>query len=215
MQLCRISGLHCEVAEKQTDLASALQACGDRACLIRPVPTFKGRDYLVKHCEHPRRRDDHLVGQCDQVLVVSRIDQVDLGALLDDLAQALRQQGMVLAQKGSEHQHAIELIKLGHPHAQPRHHGFTLIGGKIRLPQAMVDVLATQAAHQLLREVHFFQCRMGRCQQTDRGGAVPRTDVSQAFGHEFKRHLPLNLDPRPTLLDHRARQTRVRIEGLV
>ena len=100
MQLCRISGLHCEVAEKQTDLASAFQACGNRACLIRPAPSsFKGRDYPVKHCEHPRRRDDHLVGQCDQVLVVSRIDQVDLGALLDDLAQALRQQRMILAQK--------------------------------------------------------------------------------------------------------------------
>jgi hypothetical protein len=54
------------------------------------------------------------------------------------------------------------------------------VGGEIALAQAEIDVLAANAAQQLLREVQFFQRRMRAEQATDRRAAMSLGHVAQA-----------------------------------
>ena len=95
------------------------------------------------------------------------MDQIDLRAALGRLAQALRDQRMVLAQEGADHQHAVERADLGDRHAQPGRAGPLAVGGEIGLAQAEVDVVAAEAAHQLAEQVQFFERGMRRGERAD------------------------------------------------
>jgi hypothetical protein len=100
-----------------------------------------------------RRRGDGLGVESNQGIVVGAVQQIDLGAALGSLPQALRDQRMVFAQKGTDHQHAIQLRQLADAHAQPGHSKAFAVGGEIALPQARVKMFATQSAQQFLRQI--------------------------------------------------------------
>ena len=86
-----------------------------------------------------------------QQIIVGRMHDVDLRAALGGLAQAMRDQRMILAQEGADHQHAVELRHVGDLHAQPRRAGRLPSAEKSALAQAEIDVVAAQSAHELLR----------------------------------------------------------------
>ena len=93
-------------------------------------------------------------------------------AFLGHLPQSLREQRMVLAQEAADDEHAVERRELGDRHAEPGRALAPAIGAEVGLAQAIVDVLAAQAAHELLAEVHLLERRMRRHQRADGRSAV-------------------------------------------
>ena len=86
---------------------------------------------------------------------------------------------MILAQEAADDEHALERGEFADRHAEPGRTVPMAVGAEVRLAQAKVDVLAAQAANELLREVHLLQRRMRRHQRADRRGTVPLADALQ------------------------------------
>src|ERR1700693_2629623 len=112
----------------------------------------------------------------DQQLVSCGMQNGDLCAMLHRLTQALRKQWVILAQEAADDQHAVELGEFSDRHAEPGHGARSplryRIGGEIRLPETEIDVVAAQAARQLLCQIKLFERRVRRRQRADSRAAV-------------------------------------------
>src|SRR5216683_2483140 len=133
----------------------------------------------------------------DQQLVSCGMQNGNLRAMLRRLAQALRKQWVILAQEAADDQHAVELGKFSDRHAEPGYgtrsaHGYR-IGGEIRLPQTEIDVVAAQAARQLLCQMKLFERRVGREKRADSRAATLFTHPLESAHCVFKRGLPVRL----------------------
>jgi len=76
-----------------------------------------GLDDFRQRDRQLRRRDDASGEQLDQQVIVGRVENGNLRAALGRLAQALRDERMILAQETADDQHAVELAELGDRHA--------------------------------------------------------------------------------------------------
>ncbi len=99
-----------------------------------------------------RRGNDTLGMYLAEEFVLVCVDHVELTRPAHRLADAVRHQGVILAQIGAYYQHALETRHVGHRHAEPEAAMDLVIERKIRLPQTVIDVAATEAAHQLLQQ---------------------------------------------------------------
>jgi len=89
---------------------------------------------------------------------------VDLRAALRRLAQPVREQRVVLAQEGADHQHAVELFQLGDRHSQPRNALAPAVAREIRVPQPEIRRIA-----ELSCQVQLFEGGMRRSKNSQRG----------------------------------------------
>src|SRR5207249_10919277 len=119
------------------------------------------------------------------------MDQCDPGAFVRRLAQPLRKKRMVLAQKAADDKDAVERGELGDRHAEPRRAFALAVGAEVGLPQAKINVLAAQAAHELLREVHLLDRRMRRYQCADSRSAMPFADALELPHDVLECRLPV------------------------
>jgi hypothetical protein len=87
--------------------------------------------------------------------------------------------------------------------------------GELRIAQAVVDVVAAQAAHQRRSQIELFQRAVRAGQGADAVGAVVSLDLFEAVGHVFKRGLPVDGFPFTALLEHGAGQALVAIQGFI
>ena len=58
------------------------------------------------------RGHDRTVRHLGEQVVVHRIDQIQLRAMLDGLTQAMCEQGMILAQRAADNQNSLQLIHI-------------------------------------------------------------------------------------------------------
>src|SRR6266851_8795227 len=154
----------------------------------------------------------------DQQLVSCGMQNGNLRAMLHRLAQALRKQWVVLAQEAADDQHAVELGKFSDRHAEPGYPRSPLryrIGGEIRLPETEIDVVAAQAARQLLCQIKLFEGRVRREKRADSRAATLFTHPLESAHCVFKRGLPVRLAPRALVLDHRLRQAAFGVETFI
>jgi len=115
------------------------------------------------------------------------VQHVDLRAALGRLAQAMRNQRMVLAQERADHPHAVERAESGDRHAEPRDAFRPAIGGEVGVAQAEI-------AAPSLREIQLFERRMRRGEDTDVLLLQPPTAnssaTSQSTGSTARRASP-------------------------
>ena len=180
-------------------------------------------------CQHASVRADgggnvgqglHPVGRIGQQAVGHRhgpvgrhgIQGIDLAAFACRLANALRQQRMVFAQVGADHQGALQIGQCGNRGAQPTHAAFMEEVGRA---QAAVDVLAAQGARQVGREVQLFGGAVRAGQGADGVCAMGVLDLLQAIGHVLEGGLPVNGFPFAALLEHGRGQALVAVERFV
>ena len=141
-----------------------------------------------------------------------RVDAVDLGALARGLAQALREQRVILAQERADDQRAIELGERRDRRAQPAHAaGVREVG----VARAVVDALAAERAHELGQQVQFLDRRAGVAQRADAGDAELALDALDAVDDVVERGGPVDRLPLAALLDHRGGQAGVGVQGFV
>ena len=142
-------------------------------------------------------RHDGLVGHAHQQIIVDRIDQIELGALLDRLAQALREQRLFLAQRVepiTRMRSSLAISATFMPsHGAPRS---VSVGGKIRLAQAEIDVASAQSARQLAQQIKLLERGLRRRERTDCFGAMGSADPAQFAGNDIpapcsSRRLPI------------------------
>ena len=186
MDLCRERMLLGEVAEQHCRVFSAFQRFRER------------RDRIWNF----RRRHDALARDRHRPVVVHRVQHVDLRAALGRLAQAMRDQRMVLAQERAHHQHAIERAEIGDRHAEPRNAFAPAIGGEVGVAQAEIG------RSELAGEVQLFERRMRRSEHAE-------VLLLQAPHGELERHFPVHRFPARAALHHRLLQPAGRIEGLI
>ncbi len=200
-----------EIAEQHGDTLAARQTAGDAFGLLRS----HGLGDLRQRLDQRIGRDDGLVRDLHQQFVVRGMDDVDLCAMLHGLADACRQQRMILAQEAADDQQAVGAADVSDGHAQPGRALLLGIGAEIGLAQAEIDVVAADAAHEFLQQVEFFQCGVGRGQRTDLLGAGTVGDVAQTVGGVFQRNLPFHFLPLAVLLDHRLGQALGGIQSFI
>src|ERR1700730_5170273 len=85
---------------------------------------------------------------------------VDLRAALGRLAQAVRDERVVLAQERSDDEHPVQIAQLRDRHAEPRDAAELAVGGKIGPAQAEVRralAFTPGALRQLAGEVQLFE----------------------------------------------------------
>ena len=226
-QLCRLRVLRCQIAEEN----ACVRARGEARCNVvriradfdsgergwhRPLFRLGHRlHHLRQNLRQFLRRHDRLVGERQQQIVIGGMDQINLLAALARLAQTVGDKRMVLAQEGADDEHAVEAADVGDFHAQPGCARLLRIGGKIRLAQAEIDVLAAATAHQLAQQVQLFQRGVRRGERADRMPAVLRLDIPQALGDRGQRLLPVHFLPLPFDLEHGLGQAVVRIQSLI
>ena len=127
-----------------------------------------------------------------------------LRALFHRLSQARRQQRMILAQERADHEHFLQLTERRNRHPEPRPD--LAIERKIGLPQAEIDMVRPESAHQFIQQREFFQRRMRRCQRGDRIRAMFFFDIVERMRNVFERSRPVGFMPLVILLDHRPGQ---------
>ena len=88
------------------------------------------------------------------------------------LAQALRDERVVLAQEAADDEHAIQRVEIGDRHAEPRDARALPVAAEIRLPQPEIDVVRAERAGEPRGERHLLQRRVRRDQRAQRGAAV-------------------------------------------
>ena len=157
-----------------------------------------GRHYRM-HCRHGP-------------IVGLGIDREHLRTLAGGLADALRKQRVILAQVRTQHQNRLELRQGCDGQTKPAH---ALKRRKLGIAQAVIDVVATDTAHQCAGQVQLFQRAVRAHQRTDGACAMLVTHALQAVGDVFQGRLPVNFLPLPTLLQHGAGQTFFTIQRLV
>ena len=69
----------------------------------------------------------------------------------------MRRNRLFLAHIGADQQRCIELLKVGDGVVEGGKPGRICLTAEVGLAQAMVDIIAAEATHQLLQQVHLFQ----------------------------------------------------------
>ena len=210
--------LHRIISEQDRGLLAGREALGDCALLVGrrnfredvghggTARERRRHDNARERRGNARRRDDRLVRDPDQPVVVDRMQHRHLRALLRRLAQPLREQGMVLAQEAADHQHAVERRNVGDRHAQPRNALGVAVAAEVLLAQPEVDVVATQSAHEAAGQRQLLERRVRRREDRERTRAMARDDVHHAARNDVEGGLPVHFLPFARLLDHRRRQ---------
>ena len=136
---------------------------------------------------------DHLGGDRKQILVAARIEEGHLGAAPDrGLAQPMREQRHLLAQIRADDHRSLERIDIGNVDPEAGVGTLVLLGAKIQLPQAVVDVAGAEAAGDSREQTHLLERRHGSGQETEGARAVRLGDALQAFGRRGQRNLPIH-----------------------
>ena len=141
-----------------------------------------------------------------------RVDRTDLTAVTRSLADALRKQGMVLAQIGPHHQHAFQRGQGCDGSAQPTD---AIRRCEFGVAQPVIDAVAAKTAHQGGGQVQLFDRAVRAHQGADAVGAMLVLDVLEAIGHVFQRGLPIDGLPDAALLEHGLGQAFVAVERFV
>ena len=162
-----------------------------------------------------RRRRDMPGGERQVKVVIDGIDRHDRGAVQRGLAQAVIDDRLFLAQLTADQQRGPQRFKIGDVPPQPRKRRGRVLIGKIRLPEAVVDIVAAQFAHQFLQQIGFFQRGRGRGQRAEPLGAVGLDDPAEARLDGGQRGLPIDLAPLPGGLQHGRRQAIRAVDRLV
>ena len=92
-------------------------------------------------------------------------------------------------------------------------HTFKLV--ELRIAQAVIDVVASEATHQSACQRQLFNRGMRAGQKAHRIGTKLRLDVSEAVGHILQRSRPINFHPHAVLLDHGRGQALVAVQRFV
>ena len=148
-------------------------------------------------------------------VVMHRMQAVQLAATAHGMAQTQCEQRMVLAKERADHEGALQVRQRSNGGAEPARMARCCPVCEIRMADAVVDVLAAQAAHQLGEQVQFFDGGVGRTQGADGAGAELALNPLHAISHIAQRGVPVHRLPDATLLDHRLRQTLRSVQGLV
>ena len=181
---------------------------------------------------HPAaRRGGDLSRHRHQPVVVRGVDAVHLRAFARGLADALCEQRVILTQKRTDDQHALQARQRGDRGAEPAGWrradgtavvdgtagvgGTTFAGGEVRMPGAKVDVLAAQAAHQLGQQVQLLDRAVRRTQRADAARTVINRDLRQAARHVVERGRPVDRRPHAAVLDHRCGEPFACVQRLV
>ncbi len=172
-----------------------------------------GDDHFAQSGQPVRRSLDHPVCNRDRKVIVRRVQKTDGGTTPGCLAQACREQWMVLAQERADDECSVDLAEFFDRHAEPRHN--LTVQREIGLAQAEVHVVRAEAANHLLQQGKFFE-RGVRCgQRGNRIGAVLLADTEQPARHILKSGLPVGFNPFAILLDHRNGQTLRAVQAFV
>mmetsp|Transcript_8062 Transcript_8062/g.15621 ORF Transcript_8062/g.15621 Transcript_8062/m.15621 type:complete len:463 (-) Transcript_8062:293-1681(-) len=131
------------------------------------------------------------------------------------MAQTGREQRVILAQVGTDHERTVKLRQAGDTGAEPARLAERRGIAEITVAQAVIDVVAAQAAHHLGQQVELLDGAVGRSQGADGLGAVISLDGLQAIGDVFQRGGPVDLLPGTALLDHRRGQARVAVQRFI
>ena len=97
------------------------------------------------------------MGEAQEPIVVDRMQHRNVRIFFRGLAQTLRQQRLVLAQKTADHQHPIARVYRRDGHAKPGHAGGVAVTAKIALPQPEVDIVAAETAYQAAGQRQFLK----------------------------------------------------------
>ena len=127
----------------------------------------------------------------------------------------MRKQRVVLAQAGAHDQHALQFRQRCDGGAKPASCPCLSRAGEISVTQPVINVLAAQAAHQLNRQIEFFQRAVRADQCADALSPMVRLDLLQAVGDVFQRGLPINGLPLAALLEHRCSQPLAAVERFI
>ncbi len=207
-----------KVAEQDAGALSCNEAGSNLLCRLAGADFLElgtecrilGMSYRLDHFGQQRgqlrRSGDRLGEQLDVEIVGGRMQHRDLRTLLGALAQALRDQRMILAQEAAHHQHAVERTDVGDLHAQPGCPVALAVEAEIALTQAEIDVVGAEAAQQLAGQCHFLERRMRADERTERVGALVLRDIAQRMGRIVEGDVPVDLLPRPALLHHRLHE---------
>ena len=126
---------------------TALNALFGVARNFRPLRFGRGFQNLRQHRRHCRGADNGAVRHLGKQIVIHRIDQIQLRALLHRLAQTLRDERMILAQCAADDQRGFQPGKsaIGIPsQGAPCR---WCICAEIGLAQAVIDIAAAQSPH--------------------------------------------------------------------
>ena len=164
-----------------------------------------------------RRRDHALAGQGVVELEIDGVDRHHLGAGQGGLAQAMVEQGLILAREAPHHQDRFQLLRLsqGQTQAGPERRG--VLVDEIGLPQAMVDVAHPQAPQELLGQVQF----LGGGGRGRQGAQVRLEPVGAGQGRlqplldKIQGGVPSHFPPVAVQLDHGGLQPVRRVQALV
>ena len=216
--------LRCGVAEQQRFALAAHQRRGDRLRVIARIGWRGGSDAfghsdgrgdLRQRIGPCARCGGHVRRERHRPIVMHRVQARHLCAVTHGLAQSLREQRMVLAQEGADHESAIQLRQRRDARAEPARAARRRGVGEVGMARAHVDVLAAQAAHELGQQVQLFDRGVLRAERADAGGAELADDTLQAVGDVVQRRRPIDRLPRTALLDHRLRQPAVAVQRFV
>ena len=150
--------------------------------------------------KHPRGGGDTLGGREGQGQG-ERVDQGDGRPIARGLADAVGQQRLLRADVAADEQAGAHGLQPGDGQAQPGQRGIQGVGAGVALAQAVIDVGAAQAPHQLLGEVQLLQGRTGG-NQTAQSRTVSPGGSLEALGGLVQGVLPGRLMPGPVALDH-------------
>ena len=216
MQLRRLRVLRCRVTQQHGAVVASHQAGGNRHGHVRSGDRFvtgwrgdffrfsNSDDHFRQGCQPIARRDNNLVGDGDQLIIVRGVQDRQLGAALDGRAQTRGQQGVILAQERTDDEGALDLAKFADRHAQPWFHAG--VEREVGLAQAEVKVLGTEAVGHFLQQDQLFDGRMRGGQRGDGVSAMLVLDIFQTVRHVFQRGLPIDFFPLVALFQHRGCQ---------
>ena len=212
------------IAQQNGFLLASQQGLGNGPCSVRHFCGHGGLNTsLLRHGDghagqsrHPRRAvHQHLVAHRHRPVLGLGMKSADLAPFAGRLADALREQGMVLAQIGAHHQDALKGRQGCDGHAQPAGGPGSGGVGEVGMAQTGVDVLAAQTAHQGTSQGQLFECAVRTGQHTDRVRAMVSLDLLQAIGHVFQSGLPVHGRPLAALFEHGRGQAVFAVDGFV
>ena len=156
MQLRRLRMLLGCVAEEYRAPFAIEQASRDR---LAGRARFDGGEFsgnglalqLGRGLDHSRQSERQAGGrhahpgvQVDQWIVGTKCQQAHLAPFLGELAQALRKQGVVLAQEAAHHQRRIKVLDFRQLEAKPRNAVKSAVSREVASPRAKIDVTGTE-----------------------------------------------------------------------
>ena len=157
--------------------------------------------------DHRRRGNDLLAGKREVEIEIQRIDDMHPGPGIDRLAQAMVEQGHLMARVAADEEDGRGLFEIGNRHLERT--GVRGVG-EIELAQAMVDCITAKSTHETGQQVAFL-VRGQRCHQRTEIGSR----AAQPFGDKGEGFGPTGLDQLAVLADHRHARAIFRIQAFV